>query len=309
MKKIYHIEPIYKSFVWAGEKLKEYFNIDTDQKQIGTVYHVISVEGQLDNIVKEVGEPLSTFYKNNRELFNCDSETFPIRMTTTCNEGFQSYQVHPDDEYAYIHDNKAKGKVSGSVTIDETDEIRSRKFGHKCKNLDEFKECVETKKWDKIFNYLEVKTGDYVHTPAGVIHGGYGDGKITCTFGSNGDLTYRFYDLDRNDPKRPLRIQDVYNLQVFPDKKVSTIHVEPELKNGLRVYDYYQEKGEYVAKRIKCETEGTYSYPGFLFVSAINGECTINNEKIVKGETIFVPANFGELHIEGNVDLILISYY
>ena len=309
MKKIYHIEPIYKSFVWSGEKIKEHFHLITDQKQIGTIYHVISVEGQLDNIVKEAGEPLSAFYKNNMSLFECDSNTFPIRMTTTCNEGFQSYQVHPDDEYAYIHDNKAKGKVSGSVTIEESDEIRKRKFGHKCKNLNEFKECVETKNWDKLFNCVEVKTGDFVHTPSGVIHGGYGDGKISCTFGTNGDLTYRFYDLDRNDPKRPLRIQDVYNLQVFPDKKINPVHIEPQLENGLYIYDYYQAKGEYVAKRIKCNKEGTYSYSGFLFISVINGQCTINSQMLKIGETIFVPAHYGELYIKGDVDLILISYY
>lgn len=309
MKKLYHIEPIYKSFVWGGEKIKDHFKLNTDQKQIGTIYHVISVEGQLDNVVSEVGKPLSIFYKENRELFNCDSEVFPIRMTTTCNEGFQSYQVHPDDAYAYTHDNGAKGKVSGSFTVEESDEVRHRKFGHKCKNLDEFKHYVETKDWDHLFNYLDVKTGDFVHTPAGVIHGGYGDGKISCTFGTNGDLTYRFYDLDRNDPKRPLRIEDVYNLQVFPDKEVKTVHIEPEMKKGLYVYDYYDQKDEYVAKRIKCEKEGSFLYDGFLFISAINGECYINDEQVKLGETIFVPANFGELTIKGNVDLILISYH
>ncbi len=309
MEKVYHIRPIYKSFIWGGEKIKKYFRLDTDQEKIGTVYHVISVEGKLDNIVEEADKPLSAFYRENRELFDCNSEVFPIRMTTTCNEGFQSYQVHPDDEYAFIHDNGAKGKVSGSFTIEESEEIRHRKFGHKCKNLDEFKKRVEKKDWDNLFNYLDVKTGDYVHTPAGVIHGGYGDGKISCTFGTNGDLTYRFYDLDRNDPNRPLRLQDVYNLQVFPDKKVEAVHIEPIEKNGIKVYDYYDVKGEYVAKRIQCRQDGTFEYDGFMFLAAIAGQGEINSTRIRAGETLFIPAHSGIIEIQGELDLIMISYH
>ena len=118
MKRIYHIDPIYKSFVWAGRKLIDRFGIDTDLPNVGTIYCAIALPGELDNIVRETGEPLSAFYAAHRELFACPDEVFPVRMTITCNEGFQSYQLHPDDAYALAHEG-CRGKVSGAVTLDD----------------------------------------------------------------------------------------------------------------------------------------------------------------------------------------------
>lgn len=305
---IYHIRPIYKSFIWGGDKLKEYFELDSDLENIGTIYHVIAVKGELDNVVEETGECLSEFYVKHPELFDCTEKEFPIRMTTTCNEGLQSYQVHPDDDYAWKHEGK-KGKVSGSFTIEESDEIRHRRFGHKCRDLDEFKHLVETKDWDNLFQFMDVKTGDFVHTPAGVIHGGKGDGKISCTFGTNGDITYRFYDFDRNDAKRPLNLQETYDLIQFPEVPLTPIHAEPVLKDGLEIYEFYDKEKEYVAKRIKCEHKGVLACEDFLFLACIGGEGSIDGIPIKKGETVFIPAHYKEVEIEGTLDLIFISYH
>lgn len=159
-----------------------------------------------------------------------------------------------------------------------------------------------------LFNYINVYEGDFVHTPVGVIHGGQGGGKISCTFGSNGDLSYRFYDYHRNDPDRPLRIEDTYNLQKFPDVKVSVIKPVSRLKNGLEVFDFYEKQYEYVAKRIKCNAKGKFELNEFMFITSIKGEGFIDNKKISLGETLFIPSNYGEFEISGNLDLILCSY-
>ena len=95
MSNIFHIKPIYKEFIWGGRKLIDYFHLPQSLEQIGTIYHVIAVPGHLDNLVEETGEPLSVFYQTNPALFRCNRKDLPIRMTTTCNEGRQSYQLHP----------------------------------------------------------------------------------------------------------------------------------------------------------------------------------------------------------------------
>lgn len=308
-QKIYHIRPIYKSFVWGGDKLKNFFGLSTCQEKIGTVYHVISIQGDLDNMVEETGTHLSQFYQTHRDLFDCSEESFPVRMTTTCNEGVQSFHVHPDDEYARIHDNGAKGKVSGSFTLEASGEIRHRRFGHKCRDIEEFRRCVETEDWEQLFQYIDVRTGDYVHTPAGVIHGGKGDGRISCTFGTNGDLSYRFFDYHRDDPERPLRVEDTYRLQKFPDVPVPVVHPAARLSGGLQVYDFWDQAGEYVAKRIRCQDEGVWEYEGFMFYACIGGEGSIGGKQIARGETVFVPAHFEKLEIRGPLDLIAVSYH
>lgn len=122
MKQLYHIKPIYKSFIWGGRELIDHFHIDTNMENIGTIYHVIAIPGQLDNIVRETQEPLSVFYRKNPQVFQCSEETFPVRMTTTANSGFQSYQLHPDDDYAKKHENE-RGKVSGAVALKASDNV------------------------------------------------------------------------------------------------------------------------------------------------------------------------------------------
>ena len=307
MKQIYHIEPVYKSFIWADDTLIKYFDLKTEMKNIGTVYFVIAIPGQLDNIVTETQEPLSVFYKKNPGIFNCSDYFFPVRMTVTANSGFQSYQLHPDDGYAWKME-REKGKVSGAVALTASEHVSEWLFGNKAKDLDEFKRLVETKDWNHLFSTLTVKDGDYVHTPAGVIHGGYGHGTVHATFGTNGDITYRFYDNDRNDPDRPLHLQKVYDCVNIPEVAVGAIRIEPIEENGMLVYDYYEKENEYVAKRFIVNGKGKFSYPSFLFVSCVKGRGVVEGTELSIGETLLIPYNFGEIHFEGNMDLIGISY-
>lgn len=307
MERIYHIEPIYKSFVWGGRELIEYFHIKTALENIGTMYAVIAIPGELDNIVTETKEPLSVFYKKNPQIFHCTEYFFPVRMTVTSNSKFQSYQLHPDDAYAWKAEKK-KGKVSGAVNLKASDHVSEWLFGNKAKSLDEFKRLVETKDWNNLFSRIKVKDGDFVHTPAGVIHGGYGNGGINATFGTNGDITYRFYDNDRNDPARPLHLQQVYDCVNIPEVPVGALSVEPVEENGLLVYHYYEKENEYVAKRILVDGSGTFSYPGFLFVTCVKGAGTVGGVGIALGETLLIPCGFGEIYFEGNMNLIALSY-
>lgn len=307
MKQLYHIKPIYKSFIWGGRELIDHFHIDTNMENIGTIYHVIAIPGQLDNIVRETQEPLSVFYRKNPQLFQCSEETFPVRMTTTANSGFQSYQLHPDDDYAKKHENE-RGKVSGAVALKASDSVSEWLFGNKARDREEFKRLVEDKDWENLFSKIKVKDGEFVHTPAGVIHGGYGKGTVSATFGTNGDITYRFYDNDRNDPQRPLHLEQVYDCANIPEVPIGAKAVEPVEENGLLIYHYYEKAGEYVAKRFIVKEKGSFSYPGFLFLTCVEGSGKIEDTAIGLGETLLVPAAFGEIHFEGAMDLIAVSY-
>lgn len=307
-KRIYHIKPIFKSFIWGDEKLKDFFKLATDQKKIGTIYHVIGVPNHLDNLVSETGTHISEFYKDNPELFGSKKSYFPIRMTTTANSNFQSYQLHPDDKYAFKHDNEP-GKISGAVTLTESDDVKNMLFGNKAKSRAEFKKLIDEKDWEGLFSKIKVKDGQFLHTPAGVIHGGYGDGKITATFGTDGDLTYRFYDKNRNDPNRPLNIPAVVDCANIPEiTNLRATDPEIERRDNIKIYNYYDVAKEYTAKRIKVKGASFYQYPGFLFLSCVGGSGLINSISIKLGETLFIPRNYGKLKLEGDFDLIMVSY-
>lgn len=305
---IYHIEPLYKSFIWAGKKLIDRFDLKTDLDSLGTIYCAIAIPGELDNVISETGQPLSEFYTSHQELFDCPEPDFPVRMTITCNEGFQSYQSHPDDAYALAHDG-VRGKVSGAVALDASDHVGTWLFGHKVADRETFRRCIEAQDWDCLFDTLEVKDGDFVHTPAGVIHGGWGAGIVSATFGTNGDVTYRFFDNNRNDPARPLNIDAVCDCASFPELDLCAERVEPVFDGGAWRYDYHDVGGEYVAKRYQVSGEAAVSYDGFLIVTCVAGEGAIDDVAVAPGETLLIPAGYGTFSLHGELDLIAVSYH
>lgn len=307
MKKIYHIAPLYESFVWGGRRLIERYRLDTELENVGMIYHVIAIPGKLDCTVKETGEPLSEFYKNNRELFGCDSDLFPVRMATSCGEYKMSYHLHPGDAYAMAHEG-TRGKVSGSVSMEESEEVSEKLFGNKAKSLEEFKRLVETEDWENLFTTVKVKEGDFLNTPAGVIHGGGGGGKMMMTFSTNSDITYRFYDYGRNDPARRLHLEQVYDCVNIPEVPFGPVHAVPEEVDGVRIYHYYCKAGEYTAKRIDVDGSGRYRQEEFYFLFCAEGSGTVGGEPLPEGQTIFVPAGYGDLELDGAMKLYLISY-
>lgn len=307
MAKVFHVRPIYKDFIWGGSKLIEKYKLNTTLPNVGTIYMVIALPGHLDNIVEEVGEPLSEFYRINPEYFCIEEPTLPIRMTITCNEGLQSYQVHPSDSYALVHE-KTKGKISGNIIIEETGTVRKKLFGHKATSLEEFKALIQAEDWDHFFNLLDVPDGSFLNTPAGVVHGGKGDGEIVVTFSTNSDITYRFYDFGRNDPKRPLHLQQVFDCANIPEVQVGAIRVSPIKVEGIEIYKYYDIPGEYTALRLRINGKGSFQMTEFVFYGCYQGEGKIEGVNIVAGETLFIPANSGQIKFEGEMDLVAISY-
>lgn len=283
------------------------YKLKTDLENVGMIYHVIAIPGKLDCVVRETEEPLSKFYKNNRELFDCDSELFPVRMATSCGECKMSYHLHPGDEYAMAHEG-TRGKVSGSVSMEESEEVSEKLFGNRAKSLEAFRCLVEAEDWENLFSKVRVKEGDFLNTPAGVIHGGGGGGKMMMTFSTNSDITYRFYDYGRNDPARHLHPEQVCDCVNIPEVPFGPVHAVPEETDGIRIYHYYSRAGEYTAKRIDVDGPGRYERAEFYFLFCSEGSGTVDGERMPEGQTILVPSHYGALELDGSMKLYLISY-
>lgn len=306
MTKLYHIEPVLQQTYWGSDKIIKWYNLDTELANVGQMYHVIGIPGHLDCRVTETGKPLSELYKEQPELFDCPHKELPIRMATMCCIKDMSYQVHPDDDYAMKHEG-CRGKVAGQVAFEESDEVKEILFGNTAKTLNEFKSMVENKQWDQLFQKMKIKEGDFLHTPTGVIHCVEAENKLRMCCGTGSDITYRFYDHDRNEPGRELHLKQVYETVNIPEVPLAPRHVEPEERDGLMVYDYHSAPNEYIFKRLRCSGDGHFKMDEFYFLTCINGKGTVNGEAIGKGETLFVPAHSERLPISGDMELFLIS--
>ncbi len=308
MDKFYKIEPILEERVWGGQKIREQFGYQTDLNNIAEVYHVIAIPGHLDNMVSGTGESLSAFYKSRRDLFDCGCEELPVRMVSACAADKLSLHMHPYDDYALEHEGM-RGKIEGGFTLNESDKEYEMILGHNAGTLEEFKSMVYSKDWEHLFRHVKVRFGDYIHMPIGTLHGEGGDGtEIMVAFSTNGDVTYRLYDYDRNDPKRPLHIEKIFDNVTVPDHTVTSKRVRPYLKNGCLTYDYYSKEKEYTGRRIKTSGKASFEMDEFMFLLCVGGKASINGHPVKAGETLFVPAHSGSLSIDGTSDLCVLSY-
>lgn len=313
-KRIYFIEPLFEAKYWGGQALKKAYGYKTDLPNIAIAYHVIALpQHKLDNKVVGTNETLSQFYKNHSELFNCEQEVFPIRMGSGNKAKNISVQLHPNDEYCLKHEGE-RGKFECGIFV-EGDRDHEVIRGHHAKTREEFRHLVETEQWDKLFRVVTIKKGQYTYNPQGTLHGSPHEPTreekemIDLGFETNSDITYRLYDWGRKElPNRELHVDKVIDTVNIPDDKGAGITPNSRKEKGCTIFDFVDEPGIFTAFRIQVEDEGIYERPEFMFLFCINGKAQINNVTIKKGETIFIPCNFGEVHIKGNVDLGAMTY-
>lgn len=308
---IYHLEPVLESFVWGGRKIIQAYHLDTQLENVGQIYHVIALEGHQDCVITETGQPLSQFYKAHPEVFRCTAPVFPVRLATSCAEEKMSYHLHPGNAYAREHEGTL-GKVSGAVHIDPDGSRQERLFGCNAACLEEFKQLVAREEWDHLFRKLTVRSGQYLHTPAGVIHGGgsntEGGGKLSMVFATNSDISYRFFDYHRNDPNRRLHLQEVYDCVNIPEVPLGPIDPVSYEKDGVRITDYYAKPGEYVAKRLDVSGEGTFRFDPFWCIVCAKGQGSVEGMPLRCPETVLIPAGYGPIRFDGEMQLYMISY-
>lgn len=310
MKKIVKILPFYEPRMWGGgERLENEFNYHTDVKPLGEVYNVVALQGHSDCEVSGMDMTLSALYKQYPEWFNCDTEELPVRVNILDPMADLSVQLHPDDAFARAY-NGGRGKPEAWVILDTTEEGRIQ-FGHKAKTIAEFKEKTEQQDWEGLLKYLKAVKDAFIDIPAGTLHA-IGTGVLTYNISRNADCTLRLYDYDRIDPstgkKRDIQPEQVYENVNMPDTSTEFVMYPSSLERGIHVTRYWDEPGLYTLMRLQVEKMGTFSHPRFAFYTCVDGEGTIQDVPIKKGETLLVPEGMGMLKFEGIMDVFLASY-
>ena len=117
---IYKLSPVFKEMIWGGSKLKTDFDFSFSSNQIGEAW-VISAHQNGDCLFSTgeyTGQSLSQVYAQHRHLFGYgDNKKFPLLVKIIDANQNLSIQVHPDDEYALIHD-QSYGKTECWYILD-----------------------------------------------------------------------------------------------------------------------------------------------------------------------------------------------
>ncbi len=296
---IYKINPYIKNAIWAGKKLKKFYNKISDVDEIAESWELSANENGLSQINSI---DFDKFVRDNPQFLgkNYDFEKFPLLIKYIDADDDLSVQVHPTDEYA-----RKNGEPYGKNEIwyvVNHDPKASLYVGMK-ENVtrEQLEKAIDDADVLKLLNKIEVENYDSVFIPAGTIHA-IGKGITVIEVQQNSDTTYRLYDYDRVDKYGNHR----------------ELHKEKSLEvSDLNRYDFDNLKHD--AKKISNEyfhieildlngdLDVEIDEDSFRFLGVFEGNCTVGELEAQKGDSFFIPASNDCVKIKGYGKIIIVK--
>lgn len=311
---ILKLKPVFKDYIWGGTRLKTDFGFKSDLDKLAEGWMLSchkdgkntiengEYKGEtLDSVIEKVGKEKIV---GTRSL---DFPYFPVLIKLIDAKDNLSIQVHPDNEYAQRVEGEF-GKTEIWYVLDATDDAQLI-YGFKNKiSSEEFVEAIKNNTLTDVLNSVKVKKGDLFFIEAGTVHA-IGKGTLVAEIQQNSNSTYRVYDYGRlgaDGKPRELHIK----------KAVDVSKTEPP-KYDIKPMGEPENCGDYTKTLLtKCDlfTVNHYDLDGkaefeagsesFNHVLVVDGSGKIDGTDFKKGDSFYVPANYGKYEISGKCEFI-----
>lgn len=106
-----------------------------------------------------------------------------------------SIQVHPDDEFAGVHEH-SRGKTEMWYILRADPDAQLAIGFRETLTKERLRELAVSGEIEKLLNWIPVSAGDTFFIPAGTVHA-VGAGLAICEIQEHSDITYRLYDYGR----------------------------------------------------------------------------------------------------------------
>lgn len=288
MNKPFIVKPIFKDYIWGGQRLIKDLHKETSANPCAEAWEFsthkdgISLCGSgkykgksLKEILLEHPEYLGK-YKN-------DKGEAPILIKFIDAKEDLSIQVHPSDEYALKYENSL-GKTEVWYLLDSVNGKLAVGF-NKDTNKEEVLNAINDNKITDLINYFDVKKDEFYPIESGTVHA-ICAGCLLVEIQENSNLTYRMFDYNRKDKNGNLRelhidkCLDVLNYSKYNKPKQS------ELNYNCKYFNITKVKNEF-----SLETNDD----NFIVLICIKGKGKVcfDNEclDIKYGDTLFIPSD------------------
>lgn len=303
-------QPILKEKIWGGEKLAKILNKQSENINIGESWEISDVKEDISIVVNGElkGQSLQELIKTYRaglvgeNVYKNFGDNFPLLIKFIDAKEALSIQVHPNDDLAKERHNSF-GKTEMWYVMQAEDEGDLIVGFNKNSSKEEYVEHLESKQLLKILNQEKVKKGDVYFIPTGRVHA-IGAGVLLAEIQQTSDITYRIYDWDRLDDKgksRELHTELALDAIDYSSQEKYTTEYKKETNKSTLVVDC----NYFTTNLLTVNGEVNLNYSdkdSFIIYMCVAGEVVINykdskQERLVKGETILIPANLNEYRI------------
>lgn len=316
------LRPAAQDYLWGGTKLRDEYGKESNIMPLAETWecstHMAgqSVVGSGSLKGMKLGEVLSV----HSEYLGTHPRTkgqLPILVKLIDARENLSVQVHPNDEYASLHEKGESGKTEMWYVL-HADKGARLVYGFKHDiSKEELKQSLKQGTIERHLQYVPVKKDDIFFIDAGTVHA-IGAGIVIAEIQENSNLTYRLYDYKRVDRKGRQR-----ELHIDKALEVANLISSMEPRQPMRVLNY---KNGYAlellgrckyfqVERVLLNTEryrnmadyktGSNSFHVLLCTDGCGvmfGEAVMIN--FFKGDCIFIPADSIPLKLHGKAQLL-----
>lgn len=310
---ILKLKPVFKDYIWGGNRLRTEFGFNSEYDIMAEGWMLAARDDGENTVIGGAfdGIPFSKVIDANPDFLGINGKKFPffpllIKLIDAKND--LSVQVHPDNEYAM----KTKGEFGKTECwyILDCDDDAELIFGfNKEISKEEFRRSIKDGTFLQHVNREKVKKGDLFFIEAGTLHA-IGKGILLTEIQQNSNITYRVYDYGRlgTDGKpRPLHIENAIEV-------TDCVPPKTEAKGAGEI----QKFGSFTMQElVTCDLFTVFKYTvhgqftlkaddrSFLSLLITDGSGKIGSIDIKKGDSLFVPAGYGEFPLSGNFDVIV----
>lgn len=314
--KILKLTPAIKDNIWGGTRLSKEFEMVSFADRQAEAW-VLSCHPDGESIIENTefkGRTLSDVLKNEGKDYlgtNCNKyEFFPLLIKLIDANDDLSIQVHPDDEYAMrVEGEYGKTEAWYIMDCDENSELI---YGFK-KDItkQEFRKAIEENTLSEYVNRVKVKKGDVFFIESGTLHA-ICKGILLAEVQQNSNTTYRVYDYGRLQNGKPRELHVEKALDVTSLKKSQADGKPMGVTEAFEGYcqtllvdcDLFTMKRLDVSESAKVISDET----SFVSLVALDGNGVVIHEDtcitLYKGESLFIPAGYGEIEILGSVTVL-----
>lgn len=302
---IYPLKPYLRSDLWGGERLFSYGKENSAVREAGRIsesWELSFTKGGEATLTD--GTPLPEAF--GAEDFGARAARFPFfPVLTKFIDAKQnlSVQVHPSDEYALKNEGQF-GKCEMWYIL-AAEEGAGLYLGFEREtSAEEVRAAALNGTVEKLLHFQPVKPGEVYFIPPGTVHA-IGAGVLLFEIQQNSTLTYRLYDYKRKDKdgnERPLHLEKgLLVTDFFPYKKQNVSGADPAVIGTCSYFETRLYKPNFT-NTVKFEIKDS-----FVGITCTRGEGMINDQKIKFGESVFIPANSGEITLSGDMEILAVS--
>jgi mannose-6-phosphate isomerase len=300
------LKAVLKEKVWGGRNLERLLgkSLPPDTK-IGETWE--AWEGCVIENGAHAGHTLQSLIDHDAEgiLGTTGDKRFPLLFKFIDAQDDLSVQVHPDDMRAQAMEHQPFGKTEAWYILDAEPDARLILGFKREVESAEVVTALKEKNLVDLLSAVPVQRGDVVFVPAGTIHA-IGKGIVVAEIQENSDITYRFYDWDRQVKGRELHIDQ--SLRVFEGKRVD----QPKIPSLVLHHAQFDERFLVACRyfvltlcEIDQRADGLTTNGKFQIVSIIDGAANIrfgpgfaSSVSAGRGQTLVLPARLGAYAVQ-----------